>query len=137
MVTDFADPGRRLLKLAGWASGRRVPTSRYQHVLVGDGYRWFDLLENFLSEFGGLVVGERFGPIGEILTIDPEMAVSGIYRERVEEYEEFLDVELVPVGDGARGHMAIMMSPAGSFYGGFDDFLAYFGDNAFEMVGKI
>jgi hypothetical protein len=111
-VTSCADPGRRLLTLAGWASGRRVRVRRF-------------------------VVGERLGPIGEILTIDPEMAVSRIYRERVEEYEEFLEVELVPVGDGARGHMAIMMLPAGSFYGGFDDCLAYFGDNVFEMVSKI
>ncbi|WP_185444862.1 SUKH-3 domain-containing protein [Kribbella qitaiheensis] len=136
-MTDFSDAGQRLLSLASWAAGRRVPTDRYESVLVEDGYRWFDLLETFLSEFGGLVLGERFGPFGDILTIDPELATSGIYRERVEEYEEFLAVELVPVGVAARGHLCVMMSPAGSFYGGFDDFLCYLGDNAFEMIRRI
>jgi hypothetical protein len=91
----------------------------------------------FLAEFGGLVVNERFARAGEVLTVDPVLAVSGIHRERVEEYEEFLGVELVPVGDGCTGHLAVMITPDGAFFGGFDDCLVRLGDSAFEMVGKL
>ena len=72
-----------------------------------------------------------------MLTFDASLAVSGIYKDRVEEYEEFLKVQLFPVAVAARGVLTVMISPDGSFYGGYDDALDFLGTNVLEMLGRL
>lgn len=136
-MNELEEVGARSLTAAGWREGRRVAVDQARTVYLSEGYEWPDVVETLVSEFGGLTFGEQFGPFGDILTVDASLAVSGIYKERIEEYEEFLKVKLFPVGVAARGVLTVMLGSDGSFYGGYDDELDFLGTNVREMLGRL
>ncbi|WP_328323118.1 SUKH-3 domain-containing protein [Kribbella sp. NBC_00382] len=136
-MAEFEELGAKCLPAAGWREGRQVDADKDRQAYLDDGYEWPGFVDSLLAEFGGLIFGEPFGPFGDILTIDAALAVSGIYKERVEEYEEFLRLKLFPVGVGARGVLTVVLSPDGSFHGGYDDHLEFLGGTVREMLGRL
>jgi SUKH-3 immunity protein of toxin-antitoxin system len=136
-MSEFEKLGAEALIEAGWREGRRVNVDRYRSAYLADGYEWSETVEALLSEFGGLSFGKLYGQFGDVLTLDAALAISGIYKDRVEEYEQFLQLKLFPVGVAARGVLTVMVSPDGTFRGGFDDGLDFLGTTFREMVGRL
>ncbi|MEV6414218.1 SUKH-3 domain-containing protein [Kribbella sp. NPDC051718] len=136
-MNEFELLGAKALAVSGWREGRRVAVDRDRVAYLADGYEWSELVEALLAEFGGLSFGKRYGDFGDVLTVDAALAISGIYKDRVEEYEEFLNLKLLPVGVAARGVLTVMVSPDGTFRGGYDDGLDYLGASFREALGRL
>ncbi|MEV6414220.1 SUKH-3 domain-containing protein [Kribbella sp. NPDC051718] len=136
-MAEFEEMGAEVLVAAGWKEGRRVAVGNACEAYLRQGYQWPDFVEAVASEFGGLIFGEKFGVFGAILTMDAALAVGGVTKERVEEYEEFLELKLFPVGVAAGGVLVVLLSPDGSFRGGYDDSLEFLGNNVREMLGRL
>jgi hypothetical protein len=136
MTTD-AELGLSLVRGAGWFFGRRVAVDSYLEAMAKGGYERSDLVEEFLAEYGGLSVGAPAGGFAEVLAVDPVMAIESTSRNTVQMYEEAVGGPLTPVGGAYSGHLLVMMSGAGRFYGGYDMFFAFAGDTPTEMFGRI
>lgn len=54
MESVLSERSQELLKVAGWFPNRRVETHDFEQVLAQLGCPFFPVVENFLSEFGGI-----------------------------------------------------------------------------------
>lgn len=52
----FSDTTRNILTASGWQENRKLDIQAFKAELVIEGYPWFEQVEYFLQEFGGLKV---------------------------------------------------------------------------------
>lgn len=102
----------------------------YLAAISEGGYEVSPAVEGFLREYGG-------PRAGDVVVIDPVVAMSITDNGMVGEYGERVGQELVPVGAAYGGEMVVLMDRRGRFFGGFDDHLAYAGDSAAEMFARV
>jgi hypothetical protein len=94
------------------------------------GYEVSPAVEGFLGEYGG-------SGAGDVVVIDPAVAMGLTDKGTVEEYGERVGEKLVPVAAAYDGQLVVLMDRRGRYFGGFDDHLAYAGDSAAEMFARV
>lgn len=129
-----------ILRKAGWDPKRRVKIENYLQKLLSEKYHVTDEIKTFLVEFGGLTVEHpalRVPNEMDFFHFDTIAAVDGIYREKVETYEQRVEKSLVVVGEAYSNHMVILMATTGEFYAAFDDLLIFLGKDRFEALKSL
>ena len=138
MVSDeqLAD----ILAPAGWHPSRRVNIDEARGLWLQRGHTASEAAVNFASEFDGITFKyPRHKPAdGEYqCSIDAILAARSIHPSVVRSYEERVHEPLCPVGLAASGHVVLMISPSGKIFGGYDAFLALYGETGREAIWNI
>ena len=132
------DETERVLRAAGWCPGRSHDTSAARSALESDGYRISARVEEFLREFDGISVRYKRGKDTDFIRFDARDACSGADSAWVHKYENRTwTSSMVPIGESNSGHLLLVMSSDGTFFGGFDDVLVALGSSAEEMIEKL
>ncbi|MFI1053203.1 SUKH-3 domain-containing protein [Streptomyces olivaceus] len=127
----------RLLRAAGWSSGRSVPTDTWEALLLENGeFEMHDAAHRFLSEFGALGVPHReqgSAPYMEF-SLDPLLALWD--GEIIDDLAEQAGADLYPLGTRDRGNQYLAMAEDGSVFAGMDNvwLLAGTPDEALERL---
>ncbi len=126
----FPQDTEKVLKDAGWFSGRRVADEQmtvWRTALDSEsGFQMFPAAQAALLEFGGLEVKRR----GPGLTsarlpfhLDPTLAIGE--EDRFSKFESVLQTRLYPLGEVADGHSFLAVAENGeAFLAGDDLFFA-------------
>ncbi|WP_137940525.1 SUKH-3 domain-containing protein [Chitinivorax sp. B] len=115
----------------GWFPGRRVDVEGVIGKLKNEGYPAGSAVKVFLEEFGGLS-GMHKGYRGddwEEFHFDPIIAMEGIFRERVIDYELRFGDGLTPIGEAYNQHLVLLISEKGAMLGAYDDYLCVLGES--------
>lgn len=72
-----------------------------------------------------------------LLRLNPIEAQNVITMDVVEEYNEFLQDDLLIIGDIEKENMTLFLSKNGFYYAGYDDCLINWGDNFEIMLNKL
>ncbi|GAA0178462.1 SUKH-3 domain-containing protein [Clostridium sediminicola] len=137
---ELSQATKNILEKAGWTSCRKIDIQSYIDALIEDEYEINDKAKIFLAEFGGL---ELIHPAYRVPNemdkshFDPICAISVIYRERVETYEERIGEKLIVIGQGYNEYLVLLISESGKIFGAYDDFLTCLGNNHFEALEAI
>ena len=137
---NFSKETKATLLKAGWYESRHIDIEKYKMTLILEGYVSNDLVNGFLTEFGGIeVTHSAFLAKGKLDTFhfDVIRAIEGVYRECVETYEQKVGESLAVVGEAYSNHLVLLMSISGKFYGAFDDVLILIGNNKFEALEAL
>jgi hypothetical protein len=129
-----------LLQQAGWGDERQVDTSEYEKSLKSEGYPVHTIVVDFLKSFGGLRVihsHHRVPQTNDEFCINPIVAASHIYPERVEDYSERVGAPLCVIGEAFNYHMTLMMDSNGGVYAGYDDTLIRVGDSGSDAIEAL
>ncbi|MFD8702175.1 MULTISPECIES: SUKH-3 domain-containing protein [Kitasatospora] len=133
----FSDETERVLRAAGWQPGRQVDTGSWRRRLESAGLPMHDAAEQFLSEFGGLLV-EVDGPgISRARTpfeLDPALADGE--EDRFTDWSQEIGEAIVPVGELDNGRYFLGISDSGEIHL-VADWLASFGPVGEALDGLI
>jgi len=117
----------------GWHYGRKENIDKYIKCLSIKKYFVNEIICDFLSEFGGLIVRhESYSDPNEYdkSDFDPIKAAGWIDSKWITEvYEPLVNKRLCPVGVGFSEHMTYFISDDGALYGGFDNYFCIIGGN--------
>jgi hypothetical protein len=69
--------------------------------------------------------------------MDALRATRSIASSVVRNYERRVSETLCPIGIAASGHLILLIAPSGRTYGGYDNFLARYGDGGFDALCAI
>ena len=136
----FTKPTIDFLKKMGWSPDRCTEPASLLTSLSDEGYGLFPLIQDFLASFGGLegeMPAYRKEDEMEQIHFHPEIALEAIYREKVMTYEDRVEEQLVVVGEAYNGHLTLMLSGSGKFFGGYDDYLCLLGNNVAEGITAL
>jgi len=136
----FSEKALHFLTEAGWDSSLCRDTASYTDLLEKEGYTINNHVVEFLQRFGGLdcaLPAFRVPNEFDRLRFDPIYACNGIYRERVEVYEQRTGESLVVVGVAYSDHLTLMISATGRVFGAYDDYLAKLGNNYVEAINSM
>ena len=136
-MVDYTEVGEAALRSAGWTEGRSVPTVAYEKAYASEGYSWTPEVAKFLGEFGGLRFGKLYGDFADHLNVEPDLAISCVVKEWVDDYAEFLAQDLFPAGMAFRGRIMTSMTSERDFFGGSDDQIVSFGHGIRELLGRL
>jgi hypothetical protein len=129
-----------ILGASGWFEGRRVPVDSALSVWRGDGHVPTSAATDFVAEFDGLMFEyPRSVSVGgmDSCSLDAVAATAAIFPSVVREYEDRVGETLCPVGETASAHVTLMVGSSGRIYGGYDRFLAVYGDDGRHAVVSI
>lgn len=125
------------LKVAGWTENRKIDISRYENALQKEGYIINKVIRDFLISFGGLKIKHPHHGIQnkeEEFHLDPILAISGIYPEKIEEYNKRTGSILTVIGEASNRYLVLMMAEQGAVYAAYDDFLIFLGESGEEAI---
>lgn len=129
-----------ILGASGWFEGRRVSVDSALSAWRGDGHVPTSSATDFVAEFDGLAFEyPRNVSLGgmDSCSLDAVAATAAIFPSVVREYEDRVGETLCPVGRTASAHVTLMVGRSGRIYGGYDRFLAVYGDDARHAVVSI
>lgn len=128
-----------LLRQAGYYEERQTDISDILKMYEKYGYHCNDAQEAFMVHYAGLEIHYNHPMWNQdmILRLDPIKAQSIIMMEVVEEYIEFLQDDLLIIGDIEREHMTLFLSEKGYYFGAYDDCLINFGDDFETMLHML
>lgn len=136
----FQDSVKKILLESGWFQGRKIDTTNYGNFAKKEGYPWFGIAEEFLSEFGDLKLffHKRNGR-NDLLHFNMIKAMQDFDLTWIkEDYSRRLNTDILCViGQAYDNHMTIIMDSEGKVYGSFDDslfFIANSGQNSIETI---
>ncbi len=127
-----------LLKQAGYFEGRKVDIADILQMYKECGYHYNAGQEAFMEKYAYLEIHYSH-PIWKedmILRLNPMIAQREIIMDVVEEYNKFLQDDLLIIGDLDKEDMTLFLSEKGFYYAGYDDCLINLGDN-FEVMIKM
>ena len=127
-----------LLKQAGYFEGRRVDIADILQMYKECRYHYNADQEAFMEKYAYLEIHYNH-PIWKedmLLRLNPIEAQKDITMDVVEEYNEFLQDDLLIIGDIERENLTLFLSEKGFYYTGYDDCLKNWGDN-FETMIKM
>lgn len=138
MSAGRGDAERRLAE-AGWHEGRRLDADavRVRRLFEGKGYELDAAAEEFLYEYGDIVVPYQRNEREDVVDLHFEKACALADPEWVEHYASQVGLSLLPVGFANHEHLLIMRASDGAFYVAYDDYLALAGNSPLEMVEGI
>lgn len=141
-MTEVADDDKFLAALngAGWNPGRNTSTEEAEAAWMERGYAPSVSGVAFVSEFDGLTLMYPKHPsIGgkKELKLDAVTATRSLHPDLARGYEGRVKEALVPVGMAASHHLTLLISESGKLYGGYDSFLALYGDTGMAGIRNI
>src|SRR6476646_4130692 len=79
-MNSFSPSTLEYLTQAGWKAGRKAWTVKYRAFLTGEGYAWFPAVEDFLTEFGDLLIKfKREDGSSDTIDLDACRASAGVW----------------------------------------------------------
>ncbi|MEU8797133.1 SUKH-3 domain-containing protein [Spirillospora sp. NPDC048819] len=138
MVTE--EEFTALVGPAGWFPFRRVDTSAAVEMWTERGFALSRAAVAFVAEFDQISLEyPRHPSVGGMHTclLDAVQATRSIYTETLNSYSERVQEQLCPIGLAASSHLVLMIAPTGRIYGGYANFLAYYGSNGREAIWNI
>jgi hypothetical protein len=127
-------PADGLLRRAGWHPERAEDVSAVRSLLESRGYVVSEKIILFLREFDGISINFAHNKRMDEIRFDARYAISQADPEWISYYEGRTKTSLVPIGYSNYGHMMLMQSDEGRFYGSFDEFLCALGSDSKEMI---
>ena len=128
-----------ILKQAGYYEERSVDICGILQMYDEFGYHYNYEQKAFVKKFAFLQI-HYIHPIWKqdmIIRLDPLEAQKTISMDVVEEYNEFLQDDLLIIGDIERENMTLFLSDKGFYFTGYDDCLVNWGSDFKEMLSKI
>jgi hypothetical protein len=129
-----------LLGESGWSPSRRIDVADAVTGWVQRGYTASAAAREFVAEFDGITFTYPRHPLDggtHTCVLDAVAATRSVAPARVREYQERTGEPLCPVGRAASGHVVLLVAASGRVYGGYDDFLARYGDNGRQALRNI
>jgi len=138
----FSERTLSILQVAGWYPARSVNIDKYLQTLKNEGYEVFPIVQAFLKKFGGLemswAIETSKGDVQDSMHFNPGDAASAVYYEGyISKYEERLGTRVCIIGECSNKNTTIMMDAQGKVYGGFDDYLSFFGETGEQAIENI
>lgn len=127
---------KEVLEIAGYSDERIVDISVIIQMYEECGYRYSDMQKSFVERYGFLEIHYNH-PVWNtdmIIRINPLEAQKVITRDVVEEYNEFLEDDLLIIGDIDKENMTLFLSEQGYFFGGYDDCIINWGNDFNKML---
>ncbi|WP_336785881.1 SUKH-3 domain-containing protein [Paenibacillus sp. MMO-177] len=137
---EFSIKTMEILHSSGWSATYKVDVSEYIKALKEEFYLVNELIINFLTQYGGMVIEHPAYRVPNKTTsfhFNPNKAINHINKERVETYEERINSALVVIGEAYNEHLFLMMTPSGEIYGALDDYLTFLGNNPIEAIEAL
>ncbi|MDR6981121.1 hypothetical protein J2X68_007863 [Streptomyces sp. 3330] len=106
-----------VLEASGWMAGRRVDTTGWRSRFEAVGIVMHDAAEQFLQEFGGLIVsvdGPGINRAREPFELDPELAWGE--DDRFSEWSDSLGIRLFPLGEFDHGRFFLGIDDDSEIY---------------------
>lgn len=128
-----------ILKEAGYFEDRKVDINTIIHMYEEYGYDFVDEQKEFMKKYAYLEIS-YIHPIWRqdmLIRLNPIEAQKTITMDVVEEYNEFLQDNLLIIGDIEKENMTIFLSQKGFYFTGYDDCLINWGDNFQIMLKKL
>jgi hypothetical protein len=142
-MSDESLRASRLIEIlggAGWFDGRHVSVEAALSAWRADGHTPSYAAIDFVAEFNGLSFAyPRSAAVGGMdnCSLDAIAATGAIFSSVVREYEGRTGETLCPVGQAASGHITLLVGNSGRVYGGYDRFLAAYGENGRTAIVAI
>ena len=138
-MTELNETVKVLLSKSGWRNGRKTSATKYKELALREGYHWFDAVDKFLSEFGGLQMYFHVKDKKDLLHFDAIKAMLDIDPLWIKEdyYSRLGNKNLCPIGQSSADHMTLMMDIDGFVYGGYDETLYFIGRDSTEAIEAI
>ncbi|AOR63034.1 SUKH-3 domain-containing protein [Pectobacterium wasabiae] len=116
----------------GEAKRLDIDLSKCISAINNFGYFSSDELICFLQEYNGLQgyhsAYKNNDGMSKLFYINPEKAMTEIYKDQVEDYEKITQCSLFPIGECDNGHI-ILMYGNGAIYGVFDECVYKYGQD--------
>lgn len=128
-----------LLKQAGYFEGRRVDISDILQMYEESGYHYNAKQEAFMEKYACLEIHYSH-PIWKqdmLLRLNPIEAQRAVTMDVVEEYNGFLQDDLLIIGDIEKENMTLFLSEKGFYFAGYDDCLINWGENFETMLSRL
>ncbi|MEV7006699.1 SUKH-3 domain-containing protein [Streptosporangium sp. NPDC051022] len=125
---------------AGWFPSRGADTRAAADIWAQVGHTSSRAAEEFVAEFDGLSIAyPRHPSVGgeDRCVLDAVLATRSIHPATVRSYERRVSETLCPVGTAASSHLTLMVTPSGRVYGGYDAFLALYGESGRDAIWNI
>lgn len=119
--------------------GRSVDISDIIQMYEEQGYHYNDDQMVFLRKYAYLEIYYEH-PVWKqdvLLRLDPIEAQKVISMDVVKEYNEFLQDNLLIIGDVEKENMTLFLSEKGFYFGGYDDCIINWGSNFETMIHKL
>lgn len=119
--------------------GRSVDISDIIQMYEEQGYHYNDDQMVFLRKYAYLEIHYEH-PVWKqdvLLRLNPIEAQKVITMDVVKVYNEFLQDNLLIIGDVEKGNMTLFLSEKGFYFGGYDDCIINWGSNFETMIHKL
>ncbi|MFE3173450.1 SUKH-3 domain-containing protein [Amycolatopsis sp. NPDC059090] len=131
-------PSVKLLRQAGWTSGRDVDISDDLRSLAEAGIEVFPGAISFLREYSGLSMSwKRASGFPDDLWISASRVVGSFDPRWVAIYADRAGTALVPVGEANQGYLLVLAGEDGRWFGGFDDAFGELGDDFLSCLDGL
>jgi hypothetical protein len=131
---------RDLLTSSGWTPTRRVDISAIEDHHARAGYPLSPPARRFLGAFAGLTVrylDPQPPPYHDVISFLPLETAAGTPPQAVRSYEARVEAPLTIIGSARSNHLTLMMDDQGRVYGGYDKFLARYGNTGREAIETL
>ena len=128
-----------LLEQAGYCEERTVDISDILHMYEENSYHCNAKQKQFIEKYARLEI-HYIHPIWKqdmLLRLNPIEAQKEITMDAVEEYNEFLQDDLLIIGEIEKENITLFLSEKGFYITGYDDCLINWGDNFEIMLHKL
>lgn len=128
-----------LLEQAGYFEERNIDISSILHMYQECGYHYNVKQKRFIKKYAYLEI-HYIHPIWKqdmLLRLNPIEAQKKITMDVVEEYNDFLQDDLLIIGDIEKENMTLFLSEKGFYFTGYDDCLINWGDNFVLMLNNL
>ncbi|WP_433391397.1 SUKH-3 domain-containing protein [Micromonospora sp. KLBMP9576] len=129
-----------LLTGLGWSPDRQVDLEPVISVWTARGHAPSAAAVDFVNQFDGMTFEyPRHVAVGgsHECVLDAVRATGAANPSRVHDYERRVGQRLAPVGLAASNHVVLMVAPSGQVFGGYDDFLALYGEDGKAAIWRI
>lgn len=128
------------LRRAGWTPARSANVDAIVDDLVTSGYEVSAVVIAFLRSFASLALSypnfrDPTQPDG--CHFDVIRASKNVHRATIDAWAERLGTQLLPIGEAFDEHMTLVMTEDGRVFGGYDDFLAFIGQDGEDAIEAL
>lgn len=120
-----------ILKNNGWSEGRKINIDNVLSFWESQNYSIDINHIKFIEEFGFLTI--EFN--NHYIDIDPLKRYFS--NETLKIFEEFFNTKLIPTGQIKYENSFILIGSNGKIYGGFEEFVCFYGNEIFEFIQNI
>lgn len=128
-----------ILKESGYFEGRSVDISHIMQMYENYGYCYNDTQKAFMEKYAYLEIHYNH-PIWNqdmLIRFNPIEAQKAITMDVVEEYNEFLQDDLLIIGDIENENLTLFLSQKGIYFAGYDDCLVNWGSEFNVMIDML